>query len=143
MLKQDIQIFTTGSSERKSIIFIHGFPFDHYMWDEQVNELKSLYYCVNYDIRGLGISPAGDGQFTLESFVDDLESIIDEFKLDKPILCGLSMGGYIALRSAERMENKIGGLILCDTKSEADTDEGKLNRAGGIKKINKEGFKNL
>ena len=97
MLKQEIQIFKAGRPERKSIIFIHGFPFDHYMWDKQINELKSSYNCVTYDIRGLGISPAGDGQFTLESFVDDLESIINEFKLDKPVLCGLSMGGYIAL----------------------------------------------
>jgi len=139
MPKQGIQIFTMGKSERKPIIFIHGFPFEHHMWDKQINELKSLYYCVAYDIRGMGVSPAGDGQFTMESFVDDLEFIIDDFKLEKPVLCGLSMGGYIALRGAERMEYKLGGLILCDTKSEADTDESKLKRAEGIKKINQEG----
>ena len=112
MLKQEVQVFTTGNPERKPIIFIHGFPFDHHMWDKQVNELKSLYYCVTYDIRGLGISPAGDGQFTLESFVDDLEFIINEFKLDKPVLCGLSMGGYIALRSVREWKIKLAGLYF-------------------------------
>jgi pimeloyl-ACP methyl ester carboxylesterase len=110
------------------------------MWDAQVNELKARYYCITYDIRGLGGSPAGDGQFTLESFVDDLEFIINNYKLNKPVLCGLSMGGYIAFRCAERMEHKLGGLIFCDTKSEPDTNEGKLKRAEGIKSINNNGL---
>lgn len=57
----------------------------------------------NFDIRGLGESHAGDGQFTMESFVDDLETILNELKLKLPVLCGLSMGGYISLRAIERM----------------------------------------
>ena len=84
----------------------------------------------------LGNPPVGDGQFTMEIFVDDLEKIIDELKLDKPILCGLSMGGYISLRAVERMQDKFSALILCDTKSSADDNEGKLKRAAAIKQIN-------
>jgi pimeloyl-ACP methyl ester carboxylesterase len=76
----------------------------------------------------------------MESFVDDLEMIIDELKLDKPILCGLSMGGYISLRALERMQDKFSAAILCDTKSEADNNEGKLKRAAGIKRISTEGL---
>jgi len=109
------------------------------MWKHQVSAFKSTHYCVSYDIRGLGESPAGDGQFTIEYFVDDLEQIIENLKLDHPVLCGLSMGGYISLRAVERMEEKFRALILCDTKSEADNNEAKLKRAAGIKRINKEG----
>lgn len=134
-----LSVFTIGNKESPPILFIHGFPFDHFMWDEQVKKFNQNHYCVTYDVRGLGSSPVGDGQFTMESFVDDLENIIDNLNLDKPILCGLSMGGYILLRAVERMENKLGGLILCDTKSLADNDEGKVNRARGIKQINDEG----
>ena len=61
-------------------MFIHGFPYDHTMWDKQIDELKSNYFCVTYDIRGLGQSPIGDGQYTIESFVDDLETIIAELE---------------------------------------------------------------
>jgi pimeloyl-ACP methyl ester carboxylesterase len=111
------------------------------MWDKQIDELKSHYYCVTYDIRGLGESPIGDGQYTIESFVDDLEAIINELKLDKPVLCGLSMGGYISLRAVERNELKYSGLILCDTRSASDNDEGKIKRAENIKKINTLGVK--
>ena len=132
----NLQIFLDGDSKNTPIIFVHGFPYDHLMWDEQIETFRNEYYCIRYDIRGLGTSPAGDGQFTMEMFVDDLENIINELKLDRPILCGLSMGGYISLRAVERMENKFRALILCDTKSGADDNEGKLKRAAAIKQIN-------
>ena len=135
----NLSVFTTGDKENSPILFIHGFQFDHYMWDKQVENFNSGYYCITYDIRGLGNSAVGDGQFTMESFVDDLEKIIDSLKLNKPTLCGLSMGGYISLRAVERMQDKIGALILCDTKSLADNNEGKINRALGIKQIVDEG----
>ena len=130
-----LSVFLSGRQESKAIIFIHGFPYDHYMWQAQVNKLTSDYMCVSYDIRGLGESSIGDGQFTMEMFVDDLEIIIEELKLDRPILCGLSMGGYISLRAIERMQEKFSALILCDTKSAADDNEGKLKRAAAIKQI--------
>ena len=139
----NLAIFTEGDKINKPIIFVHGFPFDHFMWDEQVKYLSKNYYCVQYDIRGLGASPAGEGQFTMESFVDDLEMVIDEMNLSKPILCGLSMGGYISLRAVERIQNKFSALILCDTKSVADDNEGKLKRAAAIKQINSGDFENF
>ncbi len=135
-----LSVFLEGNNKNKSIIFIHGFPYDHAMWQAQIEELSERYFCVAYDIRGLGESPAGDGQFTMESFVDDLETIIKELKLNKPILCGLSMGGYIALRALERMEEKFSAVILCDTGSGSDSNEGKLKRSAAIKRINTEGL---
>lgn len=136
-----LKVFSIGAKENQSIIFVHGFPFDHSMWNYQVEALKDKYHCVTYDVRGLGASPAGDGQFTLESFVDDLESIIQMLKLNKPVLCGLSMGGYISLRAVERFPNMFKAAILCDTRSESDTNEGKLKRAAAIKLINTNGVK--
>lgn len=135
-----LAVFSEGNNENKPIIFIHGFPYDHTMWASQIEVLKERYFCVSYDIRGLGESPAGDGQFTMESFVDDLEEILNKMNLNKPVLCGLSMGGYISLRALERMQNKFSAAILCDTRSEADNNEGKLKRAIGIKRINTEGL---
>jgi pimeloyl-ACP methyl ester carboxylesterase len=137
---KNLDIFIDGDDKNTPIIFVHGFPYDNSMWDEQVKALSNEYYCVRYDIRGLGTSPAGDGQFTIEMFVDDLENIINELKLDRPILCGLSMGGYISLRAIERMQEKFNALILCDTKSAADDNEGKVKRAAAIKQINSGDF---
>lgn len=132
----NLPVFADGNKENKAILFVHGFPFDHYMWDAQGKALSSSYFCVRYDVRGLGESPAGDGQFTMETFVDDLEEIVCRMELNKPVLCGLSMGGYISLRAMGRIENMFSALILCDTKSVADDDETKLKRADAIKRIN-------
>lgn len=134
-----LSVNTFGSPEKQSIIFIHGFPLDHSMWKNQIKVLKDDYYCVAYDVRGLGNSAVDGGQFMLEFFVEDLFIIIDELKLVKPVVCGLSMGGYIALRAVEKKQELFGGLILCDTKPEADSDANKLTRASNIKMIDTEG----
>lgn len=130
------KIIKHSNTSDKTILFIHGFPFDHHMWKHQVNYFKKNYNCISYDIRGLGGSPAGNGQFTMEDLVDDLFDVILESGAVKPVICGLSMGGYIALRAVEKEESKFKGLILCDTKSESDTNAAKLKRAAGIKFIN-------
>ncbi|MCU7491498.1 MAG: alpha/beta fold hydrolase [Ignavibacteria bacterium] len=135
-----LQVFEDGHKNNKPVIFIHGFPFDHTMWQNQVEFLKQNYYCITYDVRGLGKSEAGDGQYTIESFTDDMFQIIDELKLMKPVICGLSMGGYIALRAVERDQERFSGLVLMNTKAAADDNEGKLKRAEGIKKINAQGI---
>ncbi|MFO7447698.1 MAG: alpha/beta fold hydrolase [Ignavibacteriaceae bacterium] len=139
IIKNPIVIFEEGNIKDKTILFVHGFPYDHKMWDKVIGKLSPGFHCIAYDIRGLGISDPGDGQFTIEDLVDDLLFVMDKTNLDKPVLCGLSMGGYISLRAVEKYEDKFSGLILCDTKSTSDPDEVKLKRAGGIKLINEEG----
>lgn len=136
-----LSVKTYGNSENKPIIFIHGFPYDSTMWKNQIEALKDDYYCIAYDVRGLGESYVGDGQYTMEFYVDDLFSIINELKLVKPVLCGLSMGGYIALRAVERSQETFSALILCNTKSEADDNSTKLKRSANINTINTEGIK--
>lgn len=135
-----LSVYTSGNKSNQAIIFVHGFPYDHTMWDKQVEYLKENFFCVTYDIRGLGNSPVDDGQYTMEKYVDDLFTIISELKLDKPILCGLSMGGYLAYRAVELDQDVFKSAIFCDTKAQSDTDEIKLVRANKIKQINEEGL---
>jgi 3-oxoadipate enol-lactonase len=140
-IKSNLALFPKGNPENTPIIFIHGFPFDHNMWNKQVDILSRTYFCVTYDLRGLGKSPVGDGQYTVEIFAEDVLYILEENRLKKPVLCGLSMGGYIALRTVEKSQNLFKALILCDTKSSADDNETKIKRAEGIRKINSLGVK--
>ncbi len=135
-----LYVTAKGNPDNQSIIFVHGFPYDHNMWNFQTDKLSKNYYCVTYDVRGLGKSYVGDGQYTMEAFVWDLFSVIDGMKLNKPVLCGLSMGGYISLRAVEKDQNRFKALILCDTRSQADDNEGKLKRAMAINQINTEGL---
>lgn len=130
-----------GTSDGKPIIFIHGFPFNRSMWEPQVKALPKGFRAITVDIRGHGESEVGDGQYSIEFFVDDLIALLDHLKIDKAILCGLSMGGYIALRTIERHPERVRALVLSDTRSEADSNEGKIKRATSIKSVKTDGVK--
>ncbi len=126
---------TKGANKNRSILFIHGFPVDKSMWDEQSSILSGDHFVATLDIRGHGESSAGSGQYLVEMFVDDLISLMDHLGIEKTCLCGLSMGGYTALRAVDREPDRFSGLILCDTKSSPDTNAAKLNRYNQIRMI--------
>ncbi|HOJ18669.1 MAG TPA: alpha/beta hydrolase [Ignavibacteriaceae bacterium] len=140
MKNNGISINTYGNKNNPSIIFVHGFVYDSAMWLKQITYLSNKYFCVAYDLRGLGNSDVGDGQYTMDSHVDDLISVITFLGLNKPILVGLSMGGYVSLRAIEREESLFSKLVLFDTRSDADTDQIKIKRAANVKQINTEGL---
>ncbi|HXG00232.1 MAG TPA: alpha/beta fold hydrolase [Bacteroidota bacterium] len=128
-----------GDRSSIPVIFLHGFPFSHEMWTEQVSLVAKRYRAIAYDLRGHGRSFVGDGQFTIEQHVDDLFGLMDLWKAEKPVIVGLSMGGYITLRALERDQQRFRAAVLCDTKSEADTNEGKLKRFENMKIVREQG----
>jgi len=134
-----LQVNLHGERSNQPIVFIHGFPFDHTLWDDVISELEDMYYCISYDIRGFGASEYGTGQYTMESYVDDLGKLIDKLEVSNPIIAGFSMGGYIALRANEKFKSKFKALILANTKATADDDAAKLKRASAILNIDSDG----
>jgi len=128
-----------GNPNAMPVIFLHGFPFSHEMWSEQIASVARHYRAIAYDIRGHGKSYVGEAQFTIEHHVDDLFGLMDIWKIEKAVLVGLSMGGYIALRALERNQQRFRAAVLCDTKSEADTNEGKLKRFDSMKFVREHG----
>lgn len=128
-----------GESGAPVIIFIHGFPFNKSMWDEQLKALKGNYRVIAYDVRGHGNSDAGKGDFSIDLFAKDLIDFMDALSIDKAMLCGLSMGGYIALNAVEKYPDRFDALILSDTTCTADTPEAKEKRLKTIESIKKNG----
>lgn len=128
------------SGDGHPLVLIHGFPFDSSMWDEVTPALAANARCIAPDIRGLGASPSLAGPATIDDYADDLFSLMDRLKLEKPVLAGLSMGGYIALRALERDQDRFAGAILMDTRSSPDTDTARINRFRGIKTIRSGGI---
>lgn len=135
----EIYYLDMGDRSAPAIVLIHGFPFSHAMWNPQIEFLKNHFRVIAYDIRGHGKSDVGDGQYSLELFVDDLIALLDHLQLEKVVLSGLSMGGYIALRAIERNPERFRALILCDTTSNSDSNEAKLRRAASIKTVKRAG----
>jgi len=121
------------------IIFIHGFPFNKSMWDPQLELLRDHCRIITYDIRGFGNSGTGNVDFTIGLFAEDLVSLMDVLKIGKAMLCGLSMGGYIALYAIEKYSDRFSALILSDTSCKSDTAEAKAKRLKAIENITKNG----
>jgi len=134
----NIYYIEKGDAAGLPVIFLHGFPFSHEMWKEQLELVGASYRTIAYDIRGHGLSDIGDGQYTIEGHVDDLIALLDHLKIQKTVIVGLSMGGYITLRALQRNPERFMGAVLCDTRAEGDTDEGKIRRFAGVKGV-KEG----
>lgn len=130
-----------GSTRALPVVLIHGFPFNKIMWKPQIDALKKDYFVVAYDVRGYGGSDVGDGQYTVEYFVDDLMVVLDRLNIGKAVIVGLSMGGYIALRAIERNPGRFRALVLCDTRSEADSNELRIKRGSQAKEVKLDGVK--
>jgi 3-oxoadipate enol-lactonase len=128
-----------GEAGKPAVVLVHGFPFSKEMWKAQAEALKKDYQVLAYDLRGMGQSSLGKAPQLLEAYVDDLFALLDFLKLKKAALAGLSMGGYIALRAMQRDPERFRALLLCDTRSDPDSDEGKLKRAAGIAAIRQKG----
>lgn len=122
-------------TEEKTIIFLHGFPFNKNSWKFQLESLEDNVTGIAIDIRGHGLSTSGHGFFSIDVFAKDLEAFMDKLELEKAILCGVSMGGYIALRAYALFPHKIAGLILSDTHHRPDDNAGKQKRFDSIQAV--------
>ncbi|GHE45041.1 alpha/beta fold hydrolase [Sphingobacterium griseoflavum] len=119
----------------KTIIFLHGFPFNKNMWRPQLEALPDHIEAIAVDIRGHGNSTSGHGFFSIDVFAKDLRVFMDRLQIEHAVLCGISMGGYIALRAYELFPQKISGLVLADTHSKADSDVAKQKRFDSIQAV--------
>lgn len=121
------------------VIFLHGFPFSKIMWQSQLFSLQTITRVIAVDIRGFGASKDEDTSLSIGLFADDLIKFMNALCIDKAIVCGLSMGGYIALNAVQRFSSRFSGLILCNTQCSADTKEGKEKRYKTIEDIDVNG----
>jgi len=135
----DLYVRESGKPDGVPVVLLHGFPFDRSLWDPQVAALEGEFRVVAYDARAHGRSGGAGEPFAFEDFVDDLHGVLDALAIGKAVLVGLSMGGYVALRFAEREPARVRALVLSDTKSAADGDAARLARAAGAKKARAEG----
>ena len=126
-----------------TIIFLHGFPFDKTMWQKQMEDLKTTYRVIACDIRGFGKSKDELSHLSIDLFAEDLIKFMDALNITKTIICGLSMGGFIALNVMEKFPDRFEALILCDTQCIADTTEVKIERYKTIDQIIEHGPTNF
>lgn len=116
-----------------TLLLIHGFPQDHRIWDLNTDALGRYAKVLAPDLRGFGRHASRDTAVTMEAFAADLHALLHREGAERVVLCGLSMGGYIAMAFIERWPGSVDGLVLCNTRSTEDTAEGKIAREATAK----------
>jgi 3-oxoadipate enol-lactonase len=123
----DVQIGFDDVGAGTPIVFIHGFPHDRSLWARQASALSTHVRCITLDLRGFGESSTS-GVYSVEQYADDVAALLTHLEVDRAIICGLSMGGYVAMALWRRHADRVAALVLCDTKAGADTAEGRSKR---------------
>jgi pimeloyl-ACP methyl ester carboxylesterase len=112
----DINVYYETNGEGTPLVFIQGAFVSSTMWEEQVKNFSNRFQTVIYDIRGHGkTGPSTRKKYSVELYADDLIKLLDALKIDKPIICGISLGGMIAQVFATKNPERLSALILADT----------------------------
>jgi pimeloyl-ACP methyl ester carboxylesterase len=112
----------------RPLVLLHAFPLSSAMWLEQRNGLSDVARVVTPDLRGFGGSQLPDEAPSLDAMADDVVALLDSLSLDRVVLGGLSMGGYVAMALLRRAPERVDALVLADTKASADPPAARENR---------------
>jgi 3-oxoadipate enol-lactonase len=109
------------------VLFVHGFPHDRSLWTPQLQGLTVQARCLAVDLRGFCETTAAP-PFSMDQYADDLAGFMDVLHVERAVIAGLSMGGYIALAMWRRHAARVRGLVLSNTRAGADGDEAREKR---------------
>ena len=122
------------------ILLLHGYPLDSRMWERLIPLLASDFLCIAPDLRGFGRSQEESMSFSMSDLADDCNGILNALQIRQPtVVCGLSMGGYVAMQFADKYSERIASLILTNTRANADDAVAAANRLAVATKAINEG----
>lgn len=138
-----VEIAYEEAGSGSSVVLLHGYPFNRSLWSEQVEELRKNHRVIVPDLRGHGESAVTPGPATMESMANDVASLLEALNISRATIGGLSMGGYVALAFYRLFPLRVRSLVLADTRSQADTEEGRQVREQQAEKALKEGMEGI
>ena len=132
-----LAVHTAGSGI--PLVLLHAFPLDHSMWALQ-EPLAEQVRLIVPDLRGFGASDEALPE-SIAAWADDVVAVLDALHVHGPaVICGISMGGYVAQHVAARHPDRVAALILVDTRLEADSAEARAGRADLAAKVGRLGL---
>ncbi len=121
------------------IMLVHGYPLDSSIWNDLIPFLENDFDLILPDLRGFGQSTTIPSGYTLLDMADDLAGLLDHLGIQKTILAGHSMGGYISLAFARKYPQRVSGLALIASQAGVDTPEGKERRYKTATEVDEKG----
>jgi 3-oxoadipate enol-lactonase len=123
-----------------TLLLIHAFPVDASMWRRQVEALSDENEVLAPSLPGFGgTSPVVGEALTMDAAADAMAEQLDAATVDRAVVCGLSIGGYVAFSMWRRHRERIAGLVLANTRAEPDDDAGRERRRAVAEKARTEG----
>ena len=129
-----------GPAFAPAVIFMHGTPFNKSVWDLQAEALKNNYRVIAYDLRGHGRSTGNQAGMDIDAHTADLLALMDELEIHDAILCGLSLGTYIAMDAIEKHPERFNAMVLSGVQCMTDTPEIKQERNNRLARLNEKGI---
>ena len=124
----DVDLYVRESGTGVPLVLLHAFPLNSAMWSSQREGLADGCRVITPDLRGFGGTPLGSDEPSLDVVADDVARLLDGYALDRVVLGGLSMGGYVAMAFLRRHGPRVRALVLADTKASADPEPARANR---------------
>jgi len=121
------------------LLMLHAFPLDSAMWNGQIDGLSSTIPVVTVDLPGFGGSPIAEPEGWMDEAADRADAALNGTGIDRVVVCGLSMGGYVALAYVRRHRDKVAGLILANTRADGDDEAAQERRKGLATRLREEG----
>ena len=109
------------------VVLLHAFPLSAEMWRPQLEAVPDGFRMIAPDLRGFGEDPGIDahaGSQTMDDLASDVDALLTELQIERAVIGGLSMGGYVTLALFRRVPERFHGMVLADTRSQADAPEG-------------------
>jgi pimeloyl-ACP methyl ester carboxylesterase len=123
-----------------ALVLVHGFPADRRMWRGQLAGLGAHARVIALDLPGFGASPSrADDTFTMDAMADVVMALADGLGIERMVLAGLSMGGYVVFSALRRYAARLDGAILLDTRAEPDAATARESRLADAERALTEG----
>ena len=106
---------TGGPAEAPRVVFLNSLGTDCRIWNDVTSLVGDRLHWLAYDERGQGLTDSPPGPYSIADHADDLLALLDDVSWGPSVLCGLSIGGMIAMEAYVRRPDTVTGLVLSDT----------------------------
>lgn len=137
--EETIDLAYSEQGSGPALVLLHGLGLDHTIWMPIARNCSTYARIIMPDLRGHGLSGAPDGIYTMDAMAADIKRLLERIRIEKIVLAGHSMGGYVALAFAQEYPDLLNGLILVTTNADEDPPEKRQARILLATEIEKQG----
>lgn len=133
-----VSLAVDAQGDGDAILFLNAFPLDRTMWRPLASVLTG-WRRIMPDYRGFGESETPDAGYTIDEYADDAAALLGALRVERAVVCGISMGGYVAFDLWRRHPERVRALVLINTRATPDDGDAKAQRDATITRVRRDG----